>query len=131
MEKKIKFWVKIVGILIIIYGLCAIGDILFQSPALNFPSLVINVIPLSIFMLLGIFILNLKNWARIVFIIYTIVFLILCLLLSTITFECLRPGVTREPSTLVSLIYYLILCALPGVGAIYFLTRPRVKEQFK
>ncbi len=146
MEKKRSLGIIICGLLAIIIGLLelygclefynwsSLDKELLQLDSLKLVTFIIIAIS---FLVSGIFILKLRNWARILFMIlmvYWVIFGLLKLFIPHIIDKILLPStveVVYKYFELSDLLIYFIWYGLPAIGSIYFLTRPKVKEQFK
>ncbi len=131
MKNKESIVLKILGIVFIITGLLSVILLIQTSSAIKtVPWQLYWLIGSALFLIAGFGILSLKQWAR-----------ILALVLVCIKTIQVSVGTARDTRILIensadSLVIYsgigmtLLACVI-GFGIIYYLTRTKVKEQFR
>jgi len=132
MEKKISVGVKISGIASIILGLFYIFLFLLKHKDKD----AVFLLPLVLFIVSGIGILFFHNWGRRLMLVLSGY----CLIISTFVIYILV-GLSYYYETGLTVSFWkqiitkiLPICGIsniPAIAFLYFLTRPRVKEQFK
>ena len=116
MEKKRSVGVTIFGWYFILVNLIALLIIRLLRPEdflNNLTERPIVIVRLIVYLIIGIGILKLKNWARIGTIVIGIFYII------------------AAPVAILTANIVGILFLLSGISMLYFFTRPKVKEQFK
>ena len=134
MEKKRSVGVTVIGILFILQALFSFGILLTRpSLAKDLPSLVYVISYSMVLAITGVGIFLLKRWALILSLA-----LITAKTIQLIWMSILDIGtVSKSPEFAYNippvgvLIALIIIFIFVGGGVIYYLTRPKVKEQFK
>jgi hypothetical protein len=133
MVKKRSAGVTIVGVyaIIISFFLLYIYISVILLPSVNFIAPLMNIIIAISIGMSGIFILRLKNWARILFIFQMIYWVIIGMRGVHALFILDFSGIGKGNNYPNAWIGFGIFSLLPAIIIIYFFTRPRVIEQFK
>ena len=131
MEKKRSVGVFVCGIIAIVISLYLLYAYITLSdmPPPDRISLIMPGIIAISFFISGIFILRLKNWARILFMIQMVYYVFVGL--RGVTYILSIEKIFKGHISQMSWLAWLLLFFLPSVSSIYYLTRPKVKEQFK
>jgi len=123
---------------VVVFGIIAIiiGSIIFYSiiPLTKFTyPFYLHSLPYFIvailFILSGVGILKLKNWARILFFLLMIIWSFFGLQASR--YMQVYYLIYRKSHSLGPIIGWVVYFLLPSLAAFYYFTRPKVKEQFK
>jgi len=133
MEKKHLMGIKACGIEALLISLLLLFAYfsLLALPSMNLRFLII---PISIaigFGVSGIFIFKLKNWARILFMFQMMYWAILGLKGVRAFYILDLSEMVKADNYPESWLGWLIFFIFPASASIYFLTRPKVKEEFK
>jgi len=138
MEQKRSKGITVIGYLGIALSLCMIGGILMLiNGYFNVAESLIGLIRFSLLLIFSIGLLKLKNWARIGFIALELVeffndvlFKLFNLSNEAETLQILFRALSKDTSTNYVLLF-LGMETIIIVVIIFYLTRPKVKEQFK
>ena len=128
MEKKRSVGVTIFSVIMIIAGIVLIFAT-YSVPLIIESFMPTAMLSLCIIIIVGIYILKRKNWARILVLWVTSLWVIVGLLTTySSIFKTAMPGSKLVVNIVAD---FLIWHFLPFVTTFYFFTRPKVREQFK
>lgn len=123
MEKKRSVGIVIIGGIAILFGLLFLK--LYHFLCYN---KIFGLIFVSSLFVSGIFVLKLKNWARILLIAQMVCVAIAGLKLIWYAYE--MRGVVLSAMSLIGILFGLLFLLLPSFLSIFYLARPRVKALF-
>jgi hypothetical protein len=132
MEKKMSAGIAAVGIyaIIISFFLLYVYISLMLLPSGKFLVLLIPIIIAISIGLSGIFILRLKNWARILLMFQMVYWIFIGIRGVHVLFILSSSGIGKGSNYPNAWTGFGIFFLLPAIIVIYFFTRPKVKEQF-